>query len=33
MLKVATGRPLVYELDDNLNSIGRYYVDRPFNRG
>ena len=29
MLKVATGRPLVYELDDNLNSIDHYYADRP----
>lgn len=33
MLKIATGRPLVYELDDNLNSTGHYYADRPFTRG
>ena len=33
MLKIATGRPLVYELDDNLNSTGHYYADRPFARG
>lgn len=30
-LSIATGRPLIYELDDKLRTINKYYVDTPHN--